>query len=147
MLIAELNGQRNSVSVANHMALAAQLGTICRIGARLLPPKSARTELPSTTARDQSMAKRNGSVQYGSSFWSYHPSMRNWPCWRQLTSASALSDRRLQQEDTARSSLKGGHSFHSQRESPLCRLMHGTRRHSLLVNDSSGSTTVQMAAS
>lgn len=51
----ELNGQRNSVSVANHMALAAQLGPIGRIRARLLPPKTARTELPSTTARDQSI--------------------------------------------------------------------------------------------
>lgn len=51
----KLNGQRNSLSVANHMALAAQLGPIGRIRARLLPPKTARTELPSTTARDQSI--------------------------------------------------------------------------------------------
>jgi hypothetical protein len=52
----ELDGQRNSVSVANHMTLAAELGPIGRITARLLPPKTARIELPSTTARDQSIS-------------------------------------------------------------------------------------------
>ncbi len=35
--------------------LAAELRSVGRIGARLLPPKTARTELPSTTARDQSI--------------------------------------------------------------------------------------------
>src|SRR5215471_19348100 len=40
------------------MTLAPELGPIGRIGASLLPPKTARTELPSTTARDQSIFSR-----------------------------------------------------------------------------------------
>ena len=51
----ELNDQRNSPCVADQMTLAAELGPVSRIGARLRPPKTARTELPSTTARDQSI--------------------------------------------------------------------------------------------
>jgi hypothetical protein len=51
----ELNRQRNSPSVANQMALAAQLGSVSWIRPRLAPPKTARIELPSTTARDQSI--------------------------------------------------------------------------------------------
>jgi hypothetical protein len=51
----ELDGERNTTTVANQMTLAAELGPIGGIGTRLLPPKTARTELPSTTARDQSI--------------------------------------------------------------------------------------------
>jgi hypothetical protein len=51
----ELNRQRNSPSVANQMALAAELRSVGGVGACLSPPKTARTELPSTTARDQSI--------------------------------------------------------------------------------------------
>ena len=51
----ELNGQRDSPSVANQMTFAAELGTVGRIRSRLGPPKTARTELLSTTARDQSI--------------------------------------------------------------------------------------------
>ena len=51
----ELDGQRNSASVANQMTLAAQLGPVGGIGTCLKPPKTARTEQLSTTARDQSI--------------------------------------------------------------------------------------------
>jgi hypothetical protein len=51
----ELNRQRNSASIANQMALAAQLGPVGGIRSRLQSPKTARIELPSTTARDQSI--------------------------------------------------------------------------------------------
>jgi len=51
----EVNGQRNSASVANQMTLAAELRSVGGIGTRLKPPKTARTELPSTAARDQSI--------------------------------------------------------------------------------------------
>ena len=51
----ELNGQRDSPSVANQMTLAAELRSVSRIRSCLSPPKTARTELPSTTARDQSI--------------------------------------------------------------------------------------------
>jgi len=52
----QLNGQRNSPSVADQMTLAAQLGPVGWIRSRLQPPKTARIELPSTTARDQSIS-------------------------------------------------------------------------------------------
>ena len=51
-----LNGERNSPSVADQMALAAQLGPVNGVRSRLQPPKTARIELPSTTARDQSIS-------------------------------------------------------------------------------------------
>ncbi len=51
----ELDGQRNSMSVAYYMTLAAELRSISGVGTCMKPPKTARTELPSTTARDQSI--------------------------------------------------------------------------------------------
>jgi len=57
----ELNGQRNSASIANQMALAAQLGPVGGIRSRLPPPKTARIELPSTTVRDQSISPQRAS--------------------------------------------------------------------------------------
>jgi len=51
----QLNGERNPASVADQMALAAQLGPVGGIRSRLQPPKT-RIELPSTTARDQSIS-------------------------------------------------------------------------------------------
>lgn len=47
--------QWNAVPIANQMALAATFSPICRIWASLQPPKIARTEQLSTTARDQSI--------------------------------------------------------------------------------------------
>lgn len=52
----ELNGERNPATVADQMTFAAQFGPIGGIRSRLLPPKTARIELPSTTARDQSIS-------------------------------------------------------------------------------------------
>ena len=51
----ELKRQRHTLSVSNQMALAARLGFICGIGTGLIPPKTARTEEESITARDQSI--------------------------------------------------------------------------------------------
>ena len=51
----ELDCQRNAPTVANQMTFAAEFGSVGRIRTCLSPPKTARTELPSTTARDQSI--------------------------------------------------------------------------------------------
>ena len=51
----QLNGERNSPCVADQMTFAAQLGPVSRVRSCLPPPKTARIELPSTTARDQSI--------------------------------------------------------------------------------------------
>jgi hypothetical protein len=51
----EPDGERNTTTVADQMALAAQLGSVSGIRSRLSPPKTARTEQLSTTARDQSI--------------------------------------------------------------------------------------------
>ena len=52
----QLNSERNPASVADQMTFAAQLGPVGGIRACLHPPKTARIELPSTTARDQSIS-------------------------------------------------------------------------------------------
>ncbi len=57
----ELNGEWNSPSVANQMTFAAQLGPVGWIRSRLQPPKTAWIELPSTTARDQSISPQRAS--------------------------------------------------------------------------------------
>jgi hypothetical protein len=57
----ELDRQRNSASIANQMTLAAELSPIGGIGTRPQPPKTARTELPSTTARDQSICPQRAN--------------------------------------------------------------------------------------
>ena len=51
----ELYHKRDSLSVANQMAFAAELRSVRRVGTGLESPKTARTELPSTTALDQSI--------------------------------------------------------------------------------------------
>ena len=51
----ELNSLWNSLTIANQMALAAELGPVIWIRPRQAPPKTARIELPSMTARDQSI--------------------------------------------------------------------------------------------
>ena len=51
----ELNCQRNAPPITNQMTLAAEFSPIGRIGTCLRPPKTARIELPSTIARDQSI--------------------------------------------------------------------------------------------
>jgi hypothetical protein len=51
----ELDCERNPLAIADQMTFAAQLGPVGWIRTCLCPPKTARTELPSTTARDQSI--------------------------------------------------------------------------------------------
>jgi hypothetical protein len=51
----ELDGEWNATTVADQMALAAQLGPVSGIRSCLDPPKNARTEQLSTTACDQSI--------------------------------------------------------------------------------------------
>lgn len=48
-------GERKTVRVRDDVVLRPVLATIRGIGARLIPPKTARTEAESTTARDQSI--------------------------------------------------------------------------------------------
>jgi hypothetical protein len=57
----ELNSQGNSASITNQMTLAAEFGSVGRIRPDLCPPKTARTELPSTTALDQSIRPQRAS--------------------------------------------------------------------------------------
>ena len=52
----QLNNERNPATVADQMTFAAQLGPVGGIRSGLQPPKTARVELPSTTARDQSIS-------------------------------------------------------------------------------------------
>ena len=49
------SGQRNPLSVGNHVVLASCLSSIGRVGAREVPPKTALTDALSTTARLQSI--------------------------------------------------------------------------------------------
>jgi hypothetical protein len=51
----ELDCQRNALTIADQMTLAAQLRPISGIRACMRPPKTARMELPSMIARDQSI--------------------------------------------------------------------------------------------
>lgn len=51
----QLDCKRNSSAIADKMTLVAPLGSISGIRACLRPPKTARTEQLSTTARDQSI--------------------------------------------------------------------------------------------
>lgn len=57
----ELDGERNTAAVANQMTLTPQLGPVGGIWSGLCPPKTARTELPSTTALDQSIRPQRAS--------------------------------------------------------------------------------------
>lgn len=51
----DLRGQRNALRIRYHVMLGARFGAIRRIGAGLGPPKTARTDELSTSARDQSI--------------------------------------------------------------------------------------------
>ena len=51
----DLDTQRNSLGIGAKMMFAARFAAVGRVGARLKPPKTARTWLASTTARDQSI--------------------------------------------------------------------------------------------
>ena len=51
----QFDRQGNTVTITNQVAFTATLGSICRIWPSQPPPKTARTEQLSTTARDQSI--------------------------------------------------------------------------------------------
>ena len=51
----QFDRQGNTVTIANQVAFTATLSPICRIWPSQTPPKTARTEQLSTTARDQSI--------------------------------------------------------------------------------------------
>ena len=51
----QLDCQGNAMTIANQVALTATLSPICRIWPSQQPPKTARTEQLSITARDQSI--------------------------------------------------------------------------------------------
>jgi len=57
----ECRGERNAIRIGDDVVLRAAFPAIRGVGAGLLPPKTARTEALSTTARDQSIlsASRN----------------------------------------------------------------------------------------
>jgi hypothetical protein len=50
----QLDAQRNALGIGEKMMFAARFAPVGRVGPRLEPPKTARTLLESTTARDQS---------------------------------------------------------------------------------------------
>jgi len=49
------SGKRHSVSVGNYMVLTAVFASVCGVWAGFLPPKTARTDDESTTAREKSI--------------------------------------------------------------------------------------------
>ena|SRR5215469_6556991 len=51
----EVKGEWNAAAIADQVSLGTKFCPIGRIGTGLLPPKTALIELPSTTARDQSI--------------------------------------------------------------------------------------------
>lgn len=51
----DLGAQRNALGIGAKMMFAARFAAVRRVGPRLKPPKTARTLLESTTARDQSI--------------------------------------------------------------------------------------------
>lgn len=51
----DLDTQRNALGIGAKMMFAARFAAVRRVGSRLKPPKTARTLLESTTARDQSI--------------------------------------------------------------------------------------------
>src|SRR5258708_4645089 len=67
---AELNAQRNTLGIGEKMMLTARFAAIRRVATRLEPPKTARTLLESTTARDQSI-RSAACNRRSNSLWSF----------------------------------------------------------------------------
>jgi hypothetical protein len=67
---AELNTQRNALGIGEKMMLTARFAAIRRVTTRLEPPKTARTLLESTTARDQSI-RSAACNRPSNSLWSF----------------------------------------------------------------------------
>ena len=59
---AENRCQRNALRIRDDVVLAARLAPVGRVGARFSPPKTARTDALSTTARDQSIASASRNL-------------------------------------------------------------------------------------
>jgi hypothetical protein len=72
----QLDGKGNSTPVTNQMALAAQLRPVRGIRSGLRPPKTARTELPSTTALDQSIRPQR-AIQSSRTKWMRSQTLRS----------------------------------------------------------------------
>ena len=66
----QLDAQRQALGIGAKMMFAARFAAIRRVGARLKPPKTARTLLESTTARDQSI-RSAACKRWSSSWWSF----------------------------------------------------------------------------
>ena len=66
----QLRAQRNALGIGAKMMLTARFAAIRRVTTRLEPPKTARTLLESTTARDQSI-RSAACNRRSSSLWSF----------------------------------------------------------------------------
>jgi len=66
----DLGAQWNALGIGAKMMFAARFAAVCRVGPRLKPPKTARTLLESTTARDQSRRSARCSW-WSNSRWSF----------------------------------------------------------------------------
>jgi len=66
----QLNAQRNALGIGEKMMLTARFAAIRRVTPRLEPPKTARTLLESTTARDQSI-RSAACNRPSNSLWSF----------------------------------------------------------------------------
>ena len=66
----QLDTQRYALGIGAKMVFAARFAAIRRVGSRLKPPKTARTLLESTTARDQSI-RSAACNRRSSSWWSF----------------------------------------------------------------------------
>ena len=66
----QLDTQRQSLGIGAKMMFAARFAAVGRVGPRLKPPKTARTLLESTTARDQSI-RSAACNRRSSSWWSF----------------------------------------------------------------------------
>jgi len=65
-----LHAQRNPLGIGEKMMFAARFAAVGRVGSRLKPPKTARTLLESTTARDQSI-RWQACNRRNNSWWSF----------------------------------------------------------------------------
>ena len=66
----QLDAQRQPLGIGAKMMFAARFASVGRVWSRLKPPKTARTLLESTTARDQSIRSAACNRQ-SSSWWSF----------------------------------------------------------------------------
>lgn len=96
-----MDNQRDTLCVGYDMSFAARLGSICGVRTRVGPPKTARTEALSTTARDQSIPPSRPSE------------LRSLRCNSDHTPAFVQSRRRRQQVTPSPQPNSGGSKFHA----------------------------------